>query len=93
MAWSQISHGILAWGITVTKRLEAVQHRIVTNMYGSSSLSVYQSRKILPFEETHDFFALVKFFNGFNNVDESSYFNERLHNLQTKQSYNNIIDL
>ena len=39
-----ISCGILAWGragVTVTKRQEAGQNRIVRNIYGSLSLSVY----------------------------------------------------
>jgi len=71
LAWSQLSYGILAsvrGGVTVIKRLEAVQHRLVRNMYGSSSLGLYES----------SFFALVKLFNEINKIDDSSYFNERL---------------
>ena len=68
-------------------------------MYGSSSLSVYQSGKILHFKETYHFFTLVKLFNEINNVFschkllkfltfDSSYFNKKLRNWQNYHSYN-----
>jgi len=90
LAWSQLSYCILAWSrvvLTVIKRLEAVQHRLVRNIYDTSSVRVYQSGKILPFKETYTFFTMVKLFNIIIKIDDSSYFNERLRDLQTNHLY------
>ena len=90
LAGSQLSYGILAWGggnITEFKRLQAVQNRIIRNIYGSSSPSMYQSNKILPLIEIFHFFASIKLYNEINCTNDHSYFNERVQNLQNNHSH------
>ena len=90
LAGSQLSYGILAWGggnITEFKRLQAVQNRIIRNIYGSSSPSMYQSNKILPLIEIFNFFASIKLYNEINCTNDHSYFNERVQNLQNNHSH------
>ena len=62
LAGSQSSYGILAWAkgsITEFKGLQAIQYKIMRNIYGSSSPRIYLSNTILPFVGIFNFFASI----------------------------------
>ena len=77
LAWSKLTYGILVWGrssLTRIGKVRKIQNRIIKNIYGSHTLEVYHSNKLLTLEDTYDLFCLVKIYKIMNEEDCNSFF-------------------
>ena len=85
LAWSKLTYGILVWGrssLTRIGKIQKIQNRIIKNIYGSHTLEVYHSNKLLTLEDTYDLFCLVKIYKIMNEEDCNSFFFDRIQTFQ-----------
>ena len=90
LSWSLLNYGVLAWGkwsVTLYNKFQAAQICIVRRIYGISDCFYYKINKLMDFDETYKYLALLENFKEFKYCTANHFFLNRISRLQANRTY------